>query len=461
MGIFTLTQGHVRPVNVYLIPNSNGCVLNCDMFPNTGESHFQDVDDPIMLPDDNATYLYSDDPSETTELLNLPNVSYTGTINYIKVYSRGCVVDYSPGPNTNYKIAITDNNCTNIYYSPTQNLLKNTYSLFNYQWTDNPRTGVTWTWNDINNLQIGFALTSPTLSSSSGSITLRPDSAGDATNFERGGTNDYGANYKQVWEAIADDDGSWVRCPTSAQTYDLYNIETDATLTSANINSVTVYARMKHDDGLIANAAWIDIKTGGTLYTKGKTLTTSWTLYSNTWTTNPNTGVAWTKADIDALQIGATLQRATPGDHAGKLTQIYAVIDYDINICAELRCTQTYVRINYTPDDSTCTLNKPEILSLNQEDNIKMLNMWSGNRYVYALNRKGKTVVMQGKEWGEDACDTMLCVRAMAENGDPVDVTGLTGTWWNSEFRIASFGYRKLTDYPELYEWIIELEYTT
>jgi flagellin-like protein len=60
----------------------------------------------------------------------------------------------------------------------------------------------------------------------------------------------------------------------------------------------------------------------------GNPLTSSWLEYTAVWKTNPYTGVAWTWAEIDALQIGVSLYCATTGG---------------------AQCTQVYIQIYYTP----------------------------------------------------------------------------------------------------------------
>lgn len=461
MADFTISQEHLTPLKLYLFPSSDGCKSACSIYPNTGESHYEDVDDPRLLPDDNSTYVFGDEPSQVSDLYTLPNPSVTGTINSIKVYSRAMHATYSPEPETEYKIMITDNNCTNLYTSDNKELLQNSYKLFSYQWADNPRTSTTWTWADINNLQIGLTCKSPVLTSTPGSMTLRPNAAGSTMDWIKiGGGGANTSDWLAVDEIISDGDTSYLY-NNGVNNYDVLAIQ-DPSSTPGNIINVTVYA-VARDESSGSNELYLAVNSGGTYSTlpayPGYTLTTTYATYSQSWTTNPNTGVAWTWVDITNLEVGIRGK----SNHGSNLrcTQIYAIINYEVTTSPELRCTQTYVKILYTPDDTECNLTKPEEISLDQEENIKMLNMWSGNRYVYALNRNKKTIVMKGTEYGNGACDRILCIEEMAENKDPITISGLTGSWWNKEYRILSFGYNKITECPEVYNWILELERTS
>ena len=87
-----------------------------------------------------------------------------------------------------------------------------------------------------------------------------------------------------------------------------------------------------------------------------------------------------------------------------------------------------------------------------------MINFWNGDREVYDLNRSGKSMVLVGSENGTSACSTIICMRDMARNGAIVTVSELTPTYFNSDYRIRSFGWDKISSKPEYYKWILYLE---
>lgn len=159
--------------------------------------------------------------------------------------------------------------------------------------------------------------------------TLRPNAAGDETNIQ----NQYPAStyhWDKVDEVTADDASTYVRCDHGNAVRDLYNIPT---YSSGPINKITVYIRCRlYGGGANGAIAYTAIKTGGTAYNgSGNNLTTTWTLYSTEYTTNPQSGVAWTWSDIDSLQIGVQLFGTyvpTPAVDLGDCTQVYVVVDY-------------------------------------------------------------------------------------------------------------------------------------
>jgi hypothetical protein len=161
--------------------------------------------------------------------------------------------------------------------------------------------------------------------------TLRPNAVGDETNLSPyPGTGE--ANWEDVDEVTADDDTTRVTKPGADNNWvrDLYNLPTHSG--SGTINSITVYARCKVSAGAIPDQTnlKIAIKTGGTAYEgSGVQLTTSYVDYSNQWNTNPQTGVAWTWGNIDALQTGVSLRRAqSDSSYTTRCTQVWVVVDY-------------------------------------------------------------------------------------------------------------------------------------
>jgi len=165
--------------------------------------------------------------------------------------------------------------------------------------------------------------------------TLRPNAAGDECNIEtQVGCSACPNHYDCVDEVTADDFTTFIRQRgevSSAWTRDLYNIENSIGGGSDIINSVKVYARMK-ETGELQNASSFKlvVKSGatvdeGTLQTCG---TGTWTTYSDTWTINPDTGNAWTWAEIDSMQAGLTVSVPYNGSSETlTITQVYVEVD--------------------------------------------------------------------------------------------------------------------------------------
>ncbi len=153
--------------------------------------------------------------------------------------------------------------------------------------------------------------------------TLAPNAAGDRIELT---ASPSGSNYVRV--QTNDGDTSYVRSLNS-NTYsvDLYNIA-DVSL-SGTINSVNV-TMVVRATATGQTSAYTVIKTGGTEYNgTAQTVTTSYAAYTTTYNTNPNTGSAWTWAQVNSLQAGVALRRTSGGQYT--------------------RCTQVYVTLNYTP----------------------------------------------------------------------------------------------------------------
>lgn len=163
--------------------------------------------------------------------------------------------------------------------------------------------------------------------------TLRPDGAGDDTNW----TPNTGANYAAVDEAVSDNDTTYVENTSTSALDDLYNIATDAALTGASISNVTIYAYAKYASSGVGSISAVPnlklgVKASGTEYwDTGDDVTSSYALYTHSLDTNPADSAAWEKADIDALQIGirsAAVTGASSSKRSPRVTQIYIVVTY-------------------------------------------------------------------------------------------------------------------------------------
>ena len=163
-------------------------------------------------------------------------------------------------------------------------------------------------------------------------VTLRPDGAGDDTNW----TPNTGANYAAVDEVENDADTTYV-ARDGTEVDDLYAIATDAALTGATISNVRVYASSKYVEsgaGVLSTSPTLKlgVKSGGTEYwDAGDTITSSYADYYQDWATNPADSAAWEKADIDALQVGIRSAQ-TSGTGSKKrvpyVTQVWVIVTY-------------------------------------------------------------------------------------------------------------------------------------
>lgn len=462
MGTFTITQQQTNKV-LTLRPNAAGD--NTDFTPVGEANNWQCVDEEVANEDTD----YVKWQSELTgyDFYNIPNhTTETGTINYVRVFARGKTVDFAQNSSGIYKIIETDDARVNVGYSSSFNLLTNSYSTFSKVWALNPRTSAAWTWADIDNLQIGVQTSSPTITTIT-SGTFRPSADGDVIELTPKTGVD---NYAMVDEATFDGDttyngysavgGDWTK-------KDLYHIPNHTTETGA-ITKITVVCKSRCVYRVSIDGEYRQtptIKIGGVIYYGDYgilPLMNNYVTQAHTWTQNPNTSAAWTWANIDDLQIGVTFDGVDTGGEiqTSLVSQCYVLVYYEVAVVPEIRTTQVYAEVHYT-EEASCTIQKPEEISVTHDRNVAMLNFWSGNRAVYDLERNKKTMVLQGTFIGDDACTDAQCIHNMGLAGNEVTVSGLSGAEYNGTFRILSFGYKVRSEKPSVMDYIIQLEYAT
>jgi hypothetical protein len=152
---FTITQQNYKKT-IYWYPESNG--HNNDFTKTSGSNNYEMVDDLKNIRYSTVDWTFNYCSNTTGEdfygINTVDPPSLTGTINYIRVHTRVKVDDISENK-PNVKISITDNAGTNQYYS--NNLFSvSAFANFSYAWSENPRTGITWEWSDIANLETGI-----------------------------------------------------------------------------------------------------------------------------------------------------------------------------------------------------------------------------------------------------------------------------------------------------------------
>ena len=140
-----------------------------------------------------------------------------------------------------------------------------------------------------------------------------------------------------VNEETADEDATYVACSwKGGYGRDVYALPVHSG--SGTINKVTVHCRGRCTNTPTRDSLRVNIVTNGTEYSEVKTVTASYADYSKEWTTNPDTGSAWTWAEIDALEAGV-------GVRSGNADYWWPT-----------RCTQVCIEVASTPvpvsDDS-------------------------------------------------------------------------------------------------------------
>lgn len=143
-----------------LRPNTSGDV--CDIPFQNGAScpnHYQNVDE--VTPDEGTTAVKcSGTDTFRLDLYNIPDhVEGSDTINHITVHAR--CYDTSSTSQTGLKIAIksgTGAGAPDTVSEGSEELLTNSWENYSKQWTTNPATSSPWTWDEIDELQIGLYL---------------------------------------------------------------------------------------------------------------------------------------------------------------------------------------------------------------------------------------------------------------------------------------------------------------
>ena len=213
--------------------------------------------------------------------------------------------------------------------------------------------------------------------------TLRPVAAGDETNitYQFPAT---GAHWDKVDEAVADDADYIGENSVWPYKRDLYNLPALSASVSS-ISKVTVYVRARCSQATGDRASLkIAIKTGGIVYEDSeRTLTWTFSNYSGEWANNPNTGLAWTEADINALQIGVALQAPTtsnPGGEWSRVSQVYVEIEHGGGNEASPGQTFALEAYEYTSSGGKASL------FLYAEDGWEEMNVWRA-RHQFRWNK--------------------------------------------------------------------------
>lgn len=164
-------------------------------------------------------------------------------------------------------------------------------------------------------------ITSTMYNSISTTETLAPNGAGSETNI----TTLFGA--ATHWQANLTNNGNTSYVDTSEDDYedDLY-ATTNSGIGAGVIVSVVVHIVAERVDVAFAAEGETRLRTNGMTYSGAENnLANAYTDYSTTYANNPQTTVAWTWAEVDAMEIGVSLKSL---NGTGRCTQVYAVVTY-------------------------------------------------------------------------------------------------------------------------------------
>lgn len=160
-----------------------------------------------------------------------------------------------------------------------------------------------------------------------GTLLLRPNAAGTNTNI----TTQFpasGVHYDKIDEVTADEDATYLEEVTPSTNYDTFALPASG-LSDLVIDSVTVYVRGKNQAGAGAGRR-LDpvVYVNGAVYWEDTGVpTASYANNSQAWAVSPDTAIAWTWAEIDALEVGVRIGTGTGGDWV-RCTQVWVVVAY-------------------------------------------------------------------------------------------------------------------------------------
>ena len=139
-----------------LRPDAAGDETNiASQLPDSG-AHWDKVAEET--PDGDSTYVYTSNAAWEEDLYSIADHS-TGvsTINYVKVYME-CRAEASPTQTSAYVHILTNG----LEDNGGEETMTTSYATYSSQWNNNPQTTATWTWDEIDALQIGVGLREPT-----------------------------------------------------------------------------------------------------------------------------------------------------------------------------------------------------------------------------------------------------------------------------------------------------------
>jgi hypothetical protein len=167
-------------------------------------------------------------------------------------------------------------------------------------------------------------------------LELSPSSSATATLYPNGNVSVVltpypidRANWDCVNETPADDTDYVGEIDQTTFQDDLYTTPSPSIPAGSTINSVTVYFRVEKS-GTKVSSARPRIRALAQTITDGTAvgLDDVWANKSQSWTTNPQTGVAWTVDEVNDLDIGVGMRQTLIGETSGLCSQLYAVVDY-------------------------------------------------------------------------------------------------------------------------------------
>lgn len=157
-------------------------------------------------------------------------------------------------------------------------------------------------------------------------VTLRPNGNGDVNTCDCPS----GAHWDAVNDVVSDDDATVIIVDgNNSPCIELYTIEANSIGVSDTISQIEIFAVLKSEDSKFLDCSFALYLKENSVYTVGSVYfdaTTTYSTFSQVFAVKPSNSTAWTKSDIDNLQIGLYSNSDGPG--YTYCTQMYVVVSY-------------------------------------------------------------------------------------------------------------------------------------
>lgn len=170
-------------------------------------------------------------------------------------------------------------------------------------------------------------------------------------------------------------------------------------------------------------------------------LRTGYLEYSTAFGTAPD-GTSWSWSNIDSTYIGLKMKADTGN---------------------ELRCSQLYLKVNYTPSSSTVSLLLPDRITRGHTRNVDRYLFPDGEYSVIDSGRSSKTLTLSGIQV-TDSVTKIQNLENMLDYGNVVTLSSLPDSNMNTDYIVKSFNIDDISYNSEtlnrVYRWTITLERT-
>lgn len=411
------------------------------------------VDEDRNAPNEDNDYVYTTG-ADLEDYYRVPDTSVSGTINYVRVYTRGRSVTANQHANGVFRSICSAHGTAG--YGTDNAPINTSYNTFYDTWVSTP-SGGSWTWDAVNNMQIGVNLKSIQVPTASLDYNLDTNGAGDDTEW-----NDINGAATH-WEAVKSSEPFvYVRDNSKVIHDDLYNFEGSSDMgssASGTIDYVVCHALLESGTAQSTRHAMFATKDYGAI-----SVTTAFVpaIEQKTWYSaqynSTTTDKGWTWDALDAAQFGLRADdNASPSVYDIIMHQMYIVVHYRSTFIPQVRCTQVYSIVNYQPAADTITLTTPSSLQVAHSRQVNRHTFPTGNYKVDDYGRAGKTLTISGME-NSSATSLMQNMKDMIHYGAVVTVAGLPDSNLNTDYHIMDFSFSQEGGEDGIYSWNISME---